>query len=93
MVKNSTYSNDQDIVDCFNDLDNLFTEMIVNQNQPSAMGEKIKLLLNLTINENTMEINPTGCKKLSEFIRSTIQIGYKLIHLDTFAFETKDFCL
>ena len=91
LVKNSSYSNNQDIVDCFNGLDNVFTDMIVNQNQPSSIGEQIKLLLKSTINEDTMEINPNGCKKLSEFVRRTIQIGCKLIHLDTFDFQAEGF--
>jgi len=39
-------------------------------NKIRTNGEQIKLLLKSTINTNNMEINPTGCKKLSEFIRS-----------------------
>ena len=86
LVKNSNYSDNQDIVDCFNNLNIVFTDMVVNINQTSDIGEQIKLLLKSTISENTMEINPIGCKKLSKFIRSTIQIGYKLINLDTYDF-------
>jgi len=69
LVRNSTYKNNQDIRDCFNDLNNVFTGMTINKIRTN--GEQIKLLLKSTINTNNMEINPTGCKKLSEFIRST----------------------
>ena len=70
LVRNSTYSNNHDVVDCFNDLDNVFTGLPTNKIK--SIGEQIKLLLKSTINSNDNEINPIACKKLSEFIRNTI---------------------
>jgi hypothetical protein len=70
LVKNSTYSSNRDVVDGFNDLDNVFTGLPINKIK--NMGEQIKVLLKSTINPNDNEINPNECKKLSEFIRSTM---------------------
>jgi hypothetical protein len=70
LVKNSTYSSNSYIVDCFNDLDNVFTGLPTNKIK--NIGEQIKVLLKSTININDKEINIDGCKKLSKFIRSNM---------------------
>ena len=70
LVRNSTYNSNTDVVDCFNYVDNVFIGMPIEKIK--SIGERIKVLLKSTINSDGTEINPDGCKKLSEFIRSTM---------------------
>jgi hypothetical protein len=70
LVRSSTYVSNNYVVDFFNDLDNVFTGLPINKIK--SMGQQIKLLLKSTINKNNNEINPDGCKKLSEFIRNNM---------------------
>lgn len=70
LVRNSSYNSNHDVVDCFTDVNGVFSGMPINKIKIS--GERIKVLLKLTINENDNEINPGECKKLSTFIRSGI---------------------
>jgi len=70
LVRNSTYSSDRDVVDCFNDLDNVFTGAPIDKIK--SIGEQVRVLLKSTIDMKSNEINPEECKKLSEFIRSNL---------------------
>ena len=70
LARNSTYSSNRDVVDCFNDLDNVFTGESIDKIK--NIGGQVKVLLKSIIDTNSKDINPEKCKKLSDFIRSNI---------------------
>ncbi|MGK0467476.1 hypothetical protein [Clostridium sp.] len=61
----STYSDNEDVVNCFSDLTQLFNVKSIDELE--RLGEQVNILLKSTTIVN--KINPDGCKQLSKFIR------------------------
>lgn len=70
LARNSNHSNNNDVMNCFQDLNNLFTGLPVSKIK--NVYNQIKVLLKLTISTNNDGINIDGCKNLSKFIRNNM---------------------